>query len=153
MRLKRQTRLINISATACESWVAIRSDVCCFYAGISWEMVEGKREKKRKKRRKKKEKRKIEIPAEQWKEYTVGIQRVCAIVCTCRLYRISSHNVVNNGSGFQEYAFAFYEREASYYFQAVRLNRASLFLRRFVSPSSMGNTFTWNLFSLRSTVS
>ena len=33
----------------------------------------GNARKKEKKEEKKKEKRKIEIPAEQWKEYTVGI--------------------------------------------------------------------------------
>ena len=42
-------------------------------------MVQGERGKKKKKREKKekKEERKIEIPAEQWKEYTVGVAGMC----------------------------------------------------------------------------
>lgn len=70
--------------------------------------------------------REIEIPAEQWKEYG----RDSGMRDRVRVrYRVSSRNVVNNGSGFQEYAFAFYGLEAGHYFQAV-CDRVSLFLRR-----------------------
>ena len=50
-----------------------------FTRRTSWKMGQGERGKKKKKRerKEKKEERKIEIPAEQWKEYTVGVAGMC----------------------------------------------------------------------------